>query len=430
MDITAALAYLNEHASYDLTGRIESPTLDRIAAIAHVLGDPQHAAPVIHVTGTNGKGSTAHMISALLGACGLSVGTYTSPHLEQVNERIRRNGVPISDEELAEQIAGVAAAEVVAGVRPSYFEALTAAAYRWFADIAVDVMVVEVGLLGRWDATNIAHAQVAVITNIGLDHMEFAGPTRAHIAAEKAGIITANSAVVVGETDPDMLTVIAAEPHAVLLRRGDDFDVADNTLALGGRSVDLRTPTSLYSDVHIPLHGAHQGDNAAVALCAVETFFAAPLGDDVVREGFATCDVPGRFEVLGVQPLVVIDGAHNPAGADTCAEVFHNDFRPEGRRIVVVGTLRDPAEMVAALRVDDADLVVACTAPTPRGRPAEEVAAAAVAAGAPEVVVVADPASACEYAIAHADTDDAVLITGSIYVVGGVRAGLRRRLGR
>lgn len=430
MDLSAALGYLDEHASYDVTGRIESPTLDRITALAHVLGDPQHAAPVIHVTGTNGKGSTAHMISSLLGECGLSVGTYTSPHLESVNERIRRNGVPIPDDDLAEQIAGVAAAEVVAGVRPSYFEALTAAAFRWFADVAVDVMVVEVGLLGRWDATNIADAQVAVITNIGLDHMEFAGPTRAHIAAEKAGIITAQSAVIVGETDPELVSIIAREEHATLLRRGDDFDVSDNTLALGGRSVDLRTPTSLYPAVHLPLHGAHQGDNAAVALCAVETFFATPLGDDVVREGFAACDIPGRFEVLGVQPLVVIDGAHNPAGADTCAEVFHGDFRPEGRRVVVVGTLRDPAEMVAALRVDDADLVIACTAPTPRGRPAADVAAAAVAAGAPEVIVIDDPMAACEHAIRGADPDDAVLITGSLYVIGGVRAGLRRRLGR
>ena len=167
------------------------------------MGDPQHAYPVIHITGTNGKGSTAQMITRLLMAQGLQVGTYTSPHLERINERIARDGVPIDDETFAEQIAAVADLEGLIGVRPSYFEACTAAAFRWFADTAVDVGVIEVGLLGRWDATNVVDAQVAVVTNIGMDHNEFAGPTLADIAREKAGIIKPDSAAVIGETDPD-----------------------------------------------------------------------------------------------------------------------------------------------------------------------------------------------------------------------------------
>jgi dihydrofolate synthase/folylpolyglutamate synthase len=425
MDIARALAYLDEHASYDKTGRIDEPSTDHIAALCGAMGDPQLAQPVIHVTGTNGKGSTVQMISRLLMAQGLTVGTYTSPHLERINERMKRNGEPISDEELAEQIAGVAAVEAITGVRPTYFEAVTAAGFRWFADIAVDVAVIEVGMLGRWDATNIVNAQVAAVTNIALDHTEFAGPTLADIAAEKAGIIKPTSAAVIGETDPDLVRIFRDEGGAVTLVRGEDFDTVDNTLAIGGRSLDLRTPTTIYTDVFLPLHGAHQGDNASVALAAVETFFAAPLAVDVVHEGFANVEMPGRFEVMGVQPLSIIDGAHNPAGADVCASVFFGDFQPEGRRILVVGTLRNPADMLAALRADEFDVVHACTAPSPRGVPGGEVAAAARALGCDEVYVHDSVEAACRAAVRHADADDAILACGSIYVAGAARSVLR-----
>jgi len=390
------------------------------------MGDPQLVQPVIHVTGTNGKGSTVQMISRLLIAQGLTVGTYTSPHLERINERIKRNGEPISDEEFGEQIAGVADMEVITGVRPTYFEAVTAAAFRWFADVAVDVAVIEVGMLGRWDATNIVDAQVAVVTNIALDHTEFAGPSLADIASEKAGIIKPGSAVVIGETDPDLVSIFTDEGGASSLVRGHDFETVDNSLAIGGRALDLRTPTTIYSDVFLPLHGAHQGDNAAVALTAVETFFAAPLAEDVVHEGFANVEMPGRFEVLGVQPLTIIDGAHNPPGADVCAEVFFGDFHPEGRRILVVGTLREPGDMLAALRADEFDVVHACTAPSPRGVAGADVAAAARAIGCDEVYVHDDVETACRAAMQHADGDDAILAAGSIYVAGDARPALRK----
>ncbi len=423
MSYADALAYLDAHASYEKTGRIESPTLERMQALVSAMGDPQLAQPVIHVTGTNGKGSTSQMITRLLAAHGLTVGTYTSPHLERINERISRNGESISDDDFAEQIAAVADLELLTGVRPSYFEAVTAAAFRWFADEAVDVAVVEVGLLGRWDATNVCDAQVAVVTNIGMDHNEFAGPTKRHVALEKAGIVKPGSAVIIGDTDPEMVQVFRDAGGAAWLQRGEDFDVLENNLALGGRFVDLRTPTTVYPDVFVPLHGRHQGDNAVVALTAVETFFAQPLDVEVVNEGFAAVSMPGRFEVLGHQPLVIVDGAHNPAGADSCAQVFFEDFDPAGSRILVVGCLRgrDPRDMLAALRADEFDVVYTCTAPTQRGLPAAELTAAARAIGCDDVIQCATVEVAVDRAIARAGSDDAVLITGSLYVVGAAR---------
>jgi dihydrofolate synthase/folylpolyglutamate synthase len=387
IDVAAAFAYLDAHASYDTTGRIESPSIDVITAFCAAMGDPQNASPSIHVTGTNGKGSTAQMISRLLVADGLTVGTYTSPHLERINERITRNGEAITDEDLAEQIAAVADIELIVGRRPSYFEILTAAAFRWFADVAVDVMVIEVGLLGRWDATNVVTADVAVVTNIGMDHTEFAGPALTDIAREKAGIIKSTSAAIIGETEPDLVDIFEAAGAATTFVRGQDFETTSSRLAVGGRLLDLRTPTTIYPDVYLPLHGAHQGENAILALTAVETFFAAPLDVEVVMEGFADVTMPGRFEVLGHQPLTIVDGAHNPSGADTCAQVFFEDFEPEGRRILVIGTLRDPMEMLAALRADEFDIVFACTAPSPRGVPGNDVAEAARKLGCDNVIV-------------------------------------------
>ncbi len=426
MNFDDALAYLDDHATYEKTGRITSPSLDNITALCGALGDPQHAAPVIHLTGTNGKGSTAQMISRLLVASGLTVGTYTSPHLERINERISRNLEPISDDDLAEQIGAIAELEPLVGIRPSYFEILTAAAFRWFADVAVDVMVIEVGLLGRWDATNVVDATVAVITNIGMDHTEFAGPTLEHIAQEKSGIITPRSAVVVGESRPELVSIFAGAGGASMLVTDDDFELVGNRLAVGGRLLDIRTPTTIYTDVYLPLHGVHQGLNATTALVAVETFFAGPVAEEVVLEGFAEVSMPGRFEVLGRQPLTIVDGAHNPPGADMCAQVFFDDFDPEGRRLLVVGTLRDPEEMLAALRVDEFDVVFACTAPSARGVKAAEVADAARRLGCDDVYTFDTVEAACRRAMEYADGDDAVLATGSLYTAGAARPALQR----
>lgn len=425
-----ALAYLDEHASYERTGRVESPSTDKIERLLSVMGDPQHDYRVIHVTGTNGKGSTTQIITRLLMAHGLKVGTYSSPHLEDVRERIQVDAEPVERDEFAANIAAVADAEGLAGVRPSYFEIVTAAAFRHFSDIAVDVAVIEVGMLGRWDATNVVRPDVAVITNIALDHTEFAGPTHADIAREKAGIIKECSVAVVSETRPDLLSIFAAEPNSGIVQRGMDFDVTENELALGGRQISVRTPRAEYRDVFLALHGAHQGLNASAAIVAVEEFFATALDDEVVATALATVFMPGRFEVVGHQPLVILDGAHNPAGADVCATVFFDDFDPTGRRVLVVGALRgrDVEETLSALRADDFDTVVCATAPSPRAHTASEIANAARSIGCSDVVECATVEDACDRALRDVASDDAVLVAGSLYVVGAARPHLRRVL--
>jgi len=430
MQYGEALNYLDEHASYEKTGRVESPSLDNINTFMDLMGQPHLSYPVIHITGTNGKGSTTQIITQLLIAHGLQVGTYTSPHLEALTERISRNNEPISEQDFADCVAAIADIEVIGGVRPSYFEVMTAAAFRYFADTAVDVAVIEVGMLGRWDATNVVNSSVAVITNIALDHQEFAGPRLEDIAFEKVGISKPGSVLVVGDTNEELREIWNAAESAAVLLRGNDFEISENELAVGGRMIDVRTERAVYKELPLPLHGQHQGDNASIALTAVEEFFGNVLDVEVVREGFAAVRMPGRFEVLGRAPLVVIDGAHNPAGADVCAQVFFDDFSPEGKRILVVGALkgRDPQMLLSALRADEFDVVICCTAPTPRGIGANDVASAAKQMGCEQVVVCETVEIACDKALNIAREEDAVLVAGSLYVVGSARTYLRRKL--
>ena len=430
MQYGEALKYLDEHASYEKTGRVESPSLDNINKFMDLMGQPHLSYPVIHITGTNGKGSTTQIITQLLIAHGLQVGTYTSPHLETLTERISRNNEPISEQDFADCVAAIADIEVIGGVRPSYFEVMTAAAFRYFADTAVDVAVIEVGMLGRWDATNVVNSSVAVITNIALDHTEFAGPRLEDIAFEKVGISKPGSVLVVGDTNEELREIWNAAESAAVLLRGNDFEISENELAVGGRMIDVRTERAVYKELPLPLHGQHQGDNASIALTAVEEFFGNVLDIEVVREGFAAVKMPGRFEVLGRGPLVVIDGAHNPAGADVCAQVFFDDFSPEGKRILVVGALkgRDPQMLLSALRVDEFDVVICCTAPSPRGLAANDLGSSAKQMGCEHVVVCETIEAACDKALNIAREEDAVLVAGSLYVVGSARTYLRRKL--
>ena len=430
MQYGEALNYLDEHASYEKTGRVESPSLDNINTFMDLMGQPHLSYPVIHITGTNGKGSTTQIITQLLIAHGLQVGTYTSPHLETLTERISRNNEPISEQDFADCVAAIADIEVIGGVRPSYFEVMTAAAFRYFADTAVDVAVIEVGMLGRWDATNVVNSSVAVITNIALDHTEFAGPRLEDIAFEKVGISKPGSVLVVGDTNEELREIWNAAESAAVLLRGNDFEISENELAVGGRMIDVRTERAVYKELPLPLHGQHQGDNASIALTAVEEFFGNVLDIEVVREGFAAVKMPGRFEVLGRGPLVVIDGAHNPAGADVCAQVFFDDFSPEGKRILVVGALkgRDPQMLLSALRADEFDVVICCTAPSPRGLVAADLGSAAKQMGCEQVVVCETVEAACDKALNIAREEDAVLVAGSLYVVGSARTFLRRKL--
>ena len=430
-----ALAALDAHVNLEamVAGRVEAPTLEPIRQLTYVMGDPQRAFPVVHITGTNGKGSTARMVTALLMATGLSVGTYTSPDLERVNERLAWNDEPISDDDLAQVLGAVLDLETLVESRPHRFDLLTAAAYRWFADVAVDVAVVEVGLGGRWDATNVADADVAVVTNVSLDHAEILGPTVADIAGEKAGIVKPASTLVLGETDPALTPVFREAGAAEVWERGRHFDAERNRVAHGGRLLDLRTPGGSWDDVYLPAHGAHQGDNAAVALAAVEAFLGRPLSDEVVSGGLAAVRLPGRMEVVSRQPAVILDGAHNPAGAAAVAATLAEEFEPSSPAIVVMGILRgrDPSEMLSALGLRPypegaTRAVVACPPPSPRALAPEELGGAAAALGL-ATEVAGSVAEALEAGLAGARPDDLVLVTGSLYVVGAARAALGGR---
>ena len=435
MDIDKALHYLDAHINLEVltgvAGRVEGLSLDRMRRVVEVLGDPQGDYPVIHLTGTNGKGSTARMISALLGAHDLSVGTFTSPHLEHITERISRNGEPIDPESFAQVIGELASLEDLMGVRPSYFELLAAAAFSWFSQVAVDVAVVEVGMLGRWDATNVADGQVAVVTNIGKDHTDGTGDWRAHVAREKSGIVKPGSHLVLGETDPALRPIFeaAAEAAAGAWVRDEDFGVITDRLAIGGHVVDLRTPHGVVEEVFLPVHGAHQADNAACALAAVEAFFGRAVHHDVVAQAFAGLRLPGRFEVLHRGPLLVLDGAHNPDGAAAAARTLADEFEVAGRRRWVLGILggRDLGEMVDAFGVRPGDQVVACTPPSARGVPAEDLADV-VAARDVDVEVEADVGDAVARAwrtALDAGEGDVVMVTGSLYTVGAARTACR-----
>jgi len=429
VNLASALRFLDAHTNLEaVAGRVEGLSLERMERLAHVLGDPQYAYPVIHITGTNGKGSVSRMVTGLLRAQGLSVGTYSSPHLERINERIAWNAEPVDDDTLGDLIGDVAALEELAGVTPSYFEILTAAAFSHFAQVAVDVAVVEVGMLGRYDATNVADATVAVCTNIGRDHTDGAEGWRAAIAGEKVGIVKPGrtDVFVVGERDRDLRPVFTGAGAAATWLAGEEYDLETDVRAVGGRMVSATTPGGRYDDVFVPVLGAHQAGNAAVALATAEAFGGRSLAPDVVAEGFADLTLPGRFEVVGRHPTVVVDVAHNPEGAAVTADTLAEDLSLTGGLIVVVGLLggRDAAEVLRSLGAADAGLVVTCSPDSPRAVPAAELAAIAESIGA-SAEAVPDPVDAVHRALALATEDDVVLVTGSHYVAGPVRAALR-----
>lgn len=412
-----------------------SPSLHRIEALCEALDHPERRARAIHVTGTNGKTSTARIAASLLGATGLSVGTYTSPHLQRITERIARGGTPVADDELGDVFAHVRpyleTVEARLGERLTFFEVLTGMFFLWAADAPVDAVVVEVGLGGRWDATNVVHGDVAVVTNIGLDHTGLLGMERETIAKEKAGIVKPSSCVVTAERTPGILAIVeeqAAGAGARVAAAGREFDVVDNRTAVGGRYLSVRTSARTYDDLYVPLHGRHQGVNAATALEAVTAFLPArALDDDVVREGLARAEVPGRLETVPgdgeSETSVVLDVAHNPDGMSALVASLVEAFAFE-RVVFVAGILadKDYRGMLAEMaRVPCT--IVATQARSVRSVDPEELRAAAVEAGI-ECEVVADVGAALLAARARAGLDDLVCVTGSHYVVGEARTAL------
>ena len=434
MTPTEALAWLDAHVNLESLGappgasrRATAPTLDRMVALTELLGSPQLEYPLIHLTGTNGKTSVVRIAVGLLVAHGLSVGATTSPHLERVNERITWNAAPIDEESLAGLLALIADIEPHLPESPSYFEILTAAAFRYFADVAVEAAVVEVGLGGTWDATNVADGRVAVITNVSVDHVEYLGSTRAHIAAEKAGIVKPGASLVLGETDPELRHFFLDREPGEVLVRDVDFGVESNALAHGGRLLSLFTPGATYRDVFLSLHGAHQADNAAAALTAVESFLGRALDVDLVAEVFSSVTSPGRLEVVAHEPLVLLDGAHNVAGVHALTAALDEGFLAKPRTFVV-GLLRekDPREMLEALGATRAERLVFCPPPSPRARAPEELVDAALELGVDRerIEVADDVASALDRALEVTEPDGQIIVTGSLYVVGAARSVL------
>src|SRR5690349_16354139 len=310
------------------------PSLDRIRAFTELLGDPQASYPVIHLTGTNGKTSTSRMIDTLLRALDLRTGRFTSPHVERMTERISVDGEPLTDEEFVRAFNDVAPYTHLVDEDQehplSFFETVVGMAYAAFADAPVDVAVVEVGMGGSWDATNVADADVAVVLPIAVDHAQYLGDDPVTIAAEKAGIIKPGSVAVLAEQTPEVAAVLlerAAESGANIAREGMEFGVVSRTPAVGGQVVSLQGLRARYDDVFLPLYGAHQAQNAAVALAAVEAFAGTGvLDDDVVRAAFAEVTSPGRLEIIRRSPTILLDAAHNPHGAEAAAAALEDSF--------------------------------------------------------------------------------------------------------
>ncbi len=421
--------------------------LSRIEALLDLLGSPQRAYPAIHITGTNGKTSTARMIDALLRAHGLRTGRYTSPHLATVRERISIDGEPVSEEkfvEIYEEVAPVANFLDQRSAEDSltYFDMTTAMSLAAFADAPVDVAVVEVGLGGADDSTNVLQANTCVITPIGLDHTEWLGPTIEDIATAKAGIIHSGATMISALQPAEAMGPLlerCAEVGATVAREGVEFGVQRRELAVAGQVLTLQGLSGVYDDVFVPLHGAHQAQNAAVALATVEAFLCASaatrqLDPDVVREGFAGATSPGRLERVRTAPTILLDAAHNPHGMAATVAALRQEFAFE-RLVVLLAVLTDK-DVVGMLDLLEpvADVIVCSRSSSPRAMDAERLGELAIEVLGEERVRV-EPylpdAIEVAVALAEADVDTAlgsagILITGSVITVADARTLLVR----
>lgn len=418
-----------------------SPSRERIEALMDLLGQPQRSFRSIHVTGTNGKTTTARMISELLAGFGLRTGRYTSPHLSDMTERIVLDGAPVSDQVFADAVDEIAPyldlVDQGSDIPMTFFEAITGLAFAIFADTPVDVAVVEVGMGGAWDATNVLAAPVAVVTPIGLDHTEFLGDTVVEIAREKAGIIHPGSSAILAAQPAEAAAELlkrAVEVEAAVAREGLEFGVLDRRIAVGGQVLTLQGLGGVYEEVFLPLHGAYQAQNAALALAAVEAFFGAgassgPIDVDIVRSAFAAVRSPGRLEAVRSAPTVLVDASHNPAGmiATVAALAEGFDFR---RLVGVVAMLADKDVRGTLEALEPAlDEIVVTQNSSPRAMDVDELAALAVEVfGADRVGVSARLDDAIENAIELAEegadgvvVGSGVLVTGSVVTAGEAR---------
>lgn len=415
------------------------PSLDRIQAICALMGDPQQSAPVIQLTGTNGKTSTSRMIDALIRGLGLRTGRFTSPHLQRLNERISLDGEPLTDELFVDAYADVAIyADLIDAQqahRLSFFEMLVAMAYAAFADAPVDAAIVEVGMGGVWDATSVADASVAVLTPIAVDHAQYLGSEPELIAVEKSGIIKPGGRAVVAEQSSEVLDVVlrrAAEVGAPVVREGIDFWVDSRLPAVGGQQFTIHGIGSRYDDILLKLYGSHQARNASLALAAVEVFTGAKeLDSDVVREAFGTVTSPGRLEVIRRSPTIVLDAAHNPHGIEALVETVTEEFTFSPLiGVVSVMADKDVEAILRGLEPIIAHLIVTQNS-FDRAMATAELAELAIDVfGADRVSAVPRLDDAIEHAIFLADATEGfeealgsggVLVTGSVITVGEAR---------
>jgi dihydrofolate synthase/folylpolyglutamate synthase len=420
--------------------RIE-PSLERIADLTDLLGNPQRTYPVVHVGGTNGKTSTARMIDELICELGLRTGRFTSPHLESVTERITLDGRPVTPERFARAYHELAPYLDLVDQRHehrlSFFEVLTAMAYATFADAPVDAAIVEVGMGGSWDATNVADAKVAVLTPISLDHVEYLGDTVGDIATEKAGIVKPGSLAVMavqpGEA-AEVLLARTAEVGATIVREGIEFGVRSREVAVGGQLVSVDGLAGSYEELFLPLHGAHQAQNAAVAVAAVEGFLGGgrvPIDADAVRLAFGRVGSPGRLEVLRRAPTIIVDSAHNPAGAQALASAIRDEFHFVSL-VAVVAVLRDK-DAIGILEALEpvVDHVVVTENSSPRAMPLDDLAELAVGVlGQDRVDRAQAMPDAIDAAVGLADRaaghgGGGVLVTGSVVSAGDARRLLK-----
>jgi len=419
-----AVAWLDDHI-----GAGVKPGLERITGLLELLARPDESYPIVHVAGTNGKTSTARMTAGLIGAHGLATGLFTSPHLQAVEERYEHGMRPMSREAFAVAVAELAPVVDLwsesSGDRITYFEITAALAFAWFAEKAVDAAVIEVGLGGRWDATNAATSEVAVVTSIGLEHTAYLGDTEALIAAEKAAILDRDAVLVTGELSDEALAVIRAraeEQGALWHRFGPDFGPDDARPAVGGWLFDVEGIHARYTGIDLRLHGAHQVHNFTVGVAATEALFGRALDLGAVREAAARAAAPGRMEIVRRDPLVMLDGAHNPPGMAALAEALGQEFTTS-RWALVFGVMRDKdaASMLSHLDGLVTTAHVARAAGSDRALPAGE--AAALVHGALDVETVEHP-SVADAVAAAISSGDPVLVTGSLYVVGEARTAL------
>ena len=418
-----------------------APTLERISALMDILGSPQLTYPTIHVAGTNGKTSTTRMIDSLLFATGMRTGRFTSPHLESYLERIARNGQSIDPKEIIFAYNDIAAYLDLMDEKfdnpISFFEAITALAFVAFAEHPIDVGVIEVGMGGTWDATNVIDADVSVVMPIDYDHMEYLGNTLTEIAATKAGVIKEGGFVVLAQQQPEAAVELlrrAAEVGADIAREGIEYELLSRAIAVGGQLISVRGINETYEDIFIPLHGKHQALNAASALVAVEAFFGdQPLDIESVRAGFAAVTSPGRCEIVHRDPTLILDAAHNPHGARALAETLESEFTfDEVIGVVAIFGDKDAAGVLKELE-PILNSVIVTQSSSPRAMPVDELEKVAVSIfGNDRVFPVASLGAALDRAVEKAkrplsDESVGVVVAGSVVTVGESRTYLRKK---